>query len=175
MSRETLIEEYAAGRMSRRTLIRRLVAGGVSLGAAAAYAHALGPQRSSAAGFSDEYGFVTVRSRIIEQDLDRVIANEALKIRLTLAKRGRVEFRVYVVRPPSDTQHARDLIGQRFKKFDHGVTKKVLSVPLAVNPPHSVDTLRLGPDPATLELETVVRRNRAPQWGSDHHQRQIFR
>jgi hypothetical protein len=44
MSKQELVEAYAAGTITRRVFVRRLVAAGVSLGAAVTYASALAPR-----------------------------------------------------------------------------------------------------------------------------------
>jgi hypothetical protein len=43
MSEEELVEAYTDGRVGRRMFVRKLVAGGLTLGAALAYAEALAP------------------------------------------------------------------------------------------------------------------------------------
>jgi hypothetical protein len=173
MSQESLVNEYVAGRISRRTLIRRLVATGVSFGAAVSYAHLLNPDRAPAKAFGDEYGFVTVRGKILEQDLDKVIAEERVKVRLWTSHRGRVELKIELYRAGHEP-HERDVIGERIKRFDRPLRKKDMFVPLAVNPPHSVDALRPLPT-ADLTLHTVVRRLRFPEYGHSSHQRILER
>jgi hypothetical protein len=84
VSREELVAAFLEGRVSRRTLIRRLVAGGVSVGAAVSYAHLLKPERASAvagAGLDDLYPLVTMS--ILSADLDTVIINERVRVRVT--------------------------------------------------------------------------------------------
>jgi hypothetical protein len=48
MSESELVAAYTRGDFSRRTFIRKLVAGGLSLGAAVAYSHALSPEPARA-------------------------------------------------------------------------------------------------------------------------------
>ena len=49
VSEEELVGQYIEGKLGRRAFIRRLVAGGISLGAALAYADALTSDTSAAA------------------------------------------------------------------------------------------------------------------------------
>ena len=174
MSQETLVNEYLAGRISRRALIRRLVAAGISFGAAVSYAHLLDPDRAPAAAGGGEYpGSVAVRGKILEQDLDRVIAEERVKVRLWTSHRAQIELKIELYRPGNEP-HEIDAIGERIKRFDHPLRKKDVFVPLAVNPPHSVDALR-PLQTADLRLITVARRDKNPPWGSFHHQRTLVR
>lgn len=80
MSREELVGAYLDGQISRRTLIRRLVGAGVSMGAAVSYAHVLKPERALARADSDHYPNTSVR--IVVEDLDRVVNQERLLVRV---------------------------------------------------------------------------------------------
>jgi hypothetical protein len=98
MSREELVSAYAAGSISRRVFIRRLVAAGVSVGAAASYAHLLSPARAAASPGSsskskaaargatnattraDFYTPPGISAKIKSKDLDRVAKKKELKV-----------------------------------------------------------------------------------------------
>ena len=171
MSSQELVDAYVHGRMSRRALIRRLIAGGVSLGAAVSYAHLLDPERAAARAFGDIYPEpLSVTGKILDQDLDRVIETGKLKVRFSIpAAAEQVEFRVWVRRPRHTFTYS--LIGERTIFADGPLTRKA-AVPLAVNPPHSVDALR-PLQRAKLDLSTVARGN--GRWGSDFDQRTLRR
>jgi hypothetical protein len=91
MSREELVTAYTAGTVSRRVFIRRLVAAGVSVGAAASYAHLLAPERASAAKATargaadattraDFYTPPGISAEIKSKDLDKVAKKKELKV-----------------------------------------------------------------------------------------------
>jgi hypothetical protein len=175
MSTEQIARAYTEGRISRRTLVRRLVAGGISFGAAVSYAHLLNEERAWGRGEDDYVPPIALEGKIVKQDLDDVIDQERLKVRITVPKRARVEFQVYLRRPERKTgKYA--LIGERGGEkaiqLDGPVTRKTAYVPLKVNPPHSVDALR-PLSSADLDLFTIARRNRDPSYGDAFHQRTI--
>ena len=171
---EQLVNEYIEGRISRRTLIRRLLAAGVSFGAAVSYAHMLQPDRAAAGGLADQH-FMTVTGRILDQDLDRVIADERVQVRFAVPRQAKVTFRIYLRRPwlAGQGSMAYSLIGERTLRT-RGAVRRNAWVPLAVNPPHSVDALR-PLTKARLDLSTTVHRHRDPRWGSDFDQRTLSR
>ena len=174
MSSPELTAAYAEGRISRRTFVRRLIAGGVSFGAAVAYAHLLNPERAAARALGDEYSFIGVNAQILPQDLDTVIEEERIRVRYEISHRARVEFQIYLRRPERKTGYYA-LIGERkLGPVDRG--KREAWVPLAVNPPSSVDALRPNGqplDPAKLDLQAVARRGRQPAWGYDFSKRRL--
>jgi hypothetical protein len=173
MPDETLVNEYLAGRISRRMLIRRLAAAGISFGAAVSYAHLLDPERAPArAAGGGHPGFPHVRCKIVEQDLDRVIDEERVKVRVSTSHRGQVELAIDLLRPSGP--YFRSRIGERVKTFKRPLKKQAIYVPLAVNPPHSVDALRPLTS-ADLALTVILRRLHAPPWGSFSHQRSLER
>jgi hypothetical protein len=81
VSQEELVGAYVAGEISRRTLIRRLVAGGLTVGAATAYAQLLSPKADAAErGTIAEYPRHTVRMK--STDLKRVLRRRAARVQL---------------------------------------------------------------------------------------------
>lgn len=172
MSQGDLIHAYMGGRLSRRTFVRRLVAGGVSFGAAVSYAHLLSQERAHAAGVPDHYGrFIAVECKIPKQDQDQVVADKRVRVRFSVSKPARVEFQISLERPPGNI-HYKDLIGTKAIERIGPVERKETFVPLKVNPPHSVDAVRLQ-DTAPLELVVVARRDRNPKWGYASHLRTL--
>jgi len=168
-----LIDAYLDGRMSRRTLIRRLVAAGVSFGAAVSYAHVLGHGRAHGnRALGDQYVILEPPTgKILNQDLDDVIEREKVRVRFSVAKRARMEFRIWVHRPEHTYQYSQ--LAQREIETSGPVTRKEIWVPLKFNPPHSVDALR-PLDAAPLDLSTVARRGRE-QFAAGFHQRTLTR
>jgi hypothetical protein len=55
VSVEEAVSAYQQGNLDRRAFIRRLVGGGVSLGAAVAYAHLFAPEAGATSGSSDDF------------------------------------------------------------------------------------------------------------------------
>src|SRR5215211_155371 len=172
MSQGDLIHAYMGGRLSRRTFVRRLVAGGVSFGAAVSYAHLLGQDRAAArGGFETHHEIPNVKGTILNQDLDRVIERERVKVRYSVPRRAKLEFSIYLRRPEREsTWGYYSLIGYGELKTDGPVDGKTTSVPLDVNPPSSVDALR-GRTSAELHLTTIARRKKTPTFGAAFHER----
>jgi hypothetical protein len=110
VSQEELVGAYVAGAISRRTLIRRLVAGGLTVGAATAYAQLLSPKAEAAErGAPGEYPRFTVRVK--SKDLKRVLRRDAVRVHLrtVIGDTGwGDEFRVKL-----EVWHQGDRIGRR--------------------------------------------------------------
>jgi hypothetical protein len=171
MSQEELISAYLDGQMSRRTLIRRLVAAGVSFGAAVSYAHVLGQGRAYAdRALGDHYGILEpTTGKILDQSLDEVIETGKVRVRFSVPKRARVEFRIWVHRPSHTYTYSQ--LALKEIETSGPVTRKELRVPLKLNPPHSVDALR-PLDAAPLDLVTVPRKGR-DHFAAGSHQRTL--
>ena len=164
MENQELVKAYTEGALSRRAFIRKLVAGGVSFGAAVAYAQLLGRDSAHAANaLGDGYSFVAVKATIEDQDLDDVIASGKLLTKVTSDRKGSVYLRVFLRRPNETYPYS--WIGERTVELKEPGKRRV-KVPLTVNPPHSVDALR-GRSEAKLDLVVSVSRNRDPHWGYD--------
>jgi hypothetical protein len=85
MSREELLNEFMAGRISRRSLVRRLVAGGVSIGAAVSYAQMISPERAVAGAVGDDhYPLVVMTLRAMS--LANVISHNRVLVDLTTSE-----------------------------------------------------------------------------------------
>jgi hypothetical protein len=166
---QELVEAYAEGALSRRAFIRKLVAGGVSFGAAVAYAQLLDRDAAhAAAAFGDGYSFIEVKATIEPQDLDDVIATGKLVTKVRSDRKGSLHLEVYLRRPGETYPYS--FLGQRTVDIEPG--SKRVKVPLAVNPPHSVDALR-GRSEAKLDLIVSVNRSRSPRWGYDSDTRTL--
>lgn len=164
MENHELVTAYTEGALSRRAFVRKLVAGGVSFGAAVGYAQLLGRDAAHAAtALGDGYSFVEVKATIEDQDLDDVIASGKLLTKVRSDRKGSVHLEVFLRRPGETYPYS--WIGERTVEMKEPGTKRV-KVPLAVNPPHSVDALR-GRSEAKLDLAVSVRRSRTPRWGYD--------
>ena len=164
MEKQGLVEAYTDGALSRRAFVRKLVAGGVSFGAAVAYAQLLDRDAAHATvALGDEYSFVEVKARIEDQDLDDVIASGKLLTKVKSNRKGSIHLEVFLQRPGETYEYS--WIGQRSVEFKRPDTRRI-KVPLAINPPHSVDVLRNRSE-AKLDLRVSVRRNRNPRWGYD--------
>ena len=164
MENHELVAAYTEGALSRRAFIRKLVAGGVSFGAAVAYAQLLGQDAAHAAtALGDGYSFVAVKATIEDQDLDEVIATGKLRTKVRSDRKGSVYLQVFLRRPGETYPYS--WIGERTAELKEPGKKRV-KVPLMVNPPHSVDALR-GRSEAKLDLIVSVHRNSAPRWGYD--------
>jgi hypothetical protein len=164
MEKQGLVEAYTEGALSRRAFIRKLVAGGVSFGAAVAYAQLLDRDPAHAAvALGDEYSFVEVKATILDQDLDDVIASGKLLTKVRSNRKGSVHLEVFLRRPGETYEYS--WIGQRTVDLKEPGVKRI-KVPLAVNPPHSVDALRNRSE-AKLDLVVSVHRSRSPRWGYD--------
>jgi hypothetical protein len=144
----------------------------MSVGAAVSYAHLLDPERAVAGGAETQHYIEDVSGKIVEQDLDTVIQEERVAVKLSVPRPVRIELSIFLRRPERETG-AYALIGQRSLKLKHA-GRKVVNVPLQVNPPHSVDALEPLAD-APLDLYTVARRHRDPTFGSFFHQRTLHR
>jgi hypothetical protein len=159
-----LVTAYAEGALSRRAFIRKLVAGGVSFGAAVAYAQLLGRDAAHAAtAHGDGYSFVAVKATIEDQSLDDVIASGKLLTKVKSDRKGSVHLDVFL-RRPGET-YTNSWLGERTVEIKEP-GKKRIKVPLMANPPHSVDALR-GRSEAKLDLIVSVHRGSDPRWGYD--------
>ena len=138
MSQDQLVSEYLHGRISRRMLIRRLVAAGVSLGAAASYAHLLRPQAAGARMMTDLHG-ATLTLDIIEQPLGRVIDNGFLRVRATYTGSQFVQIFAHLYRANSTWPDA--VIGYASLSWG-SAGSRIVKIPLNYNPPHSLNALR---------------------------------
>lgn len=172
MSQDELLAAYASGAVSRRTLIRRLLAAGMTLGAATAYAHLLGPVPARAARpVADLYG-VSFSAELVEQALERVIETAAVKVCATASgPTSRTVFiHLYRARDP-DYPDATVAVAQ-CDFADAGTF--TFDAPLAFNPPHSLVALKRRKRSAKLGLsfrdgqdpnpfDTAVFRRRRPR------------
>ncbi|CAN5528650.1 hypothetical protein BH10ACT11_BH10ACT11_18190 [soil metagenome] len=99
MSQEELVVAFSEGRISRRELIRRLVAGGVTVGAAATYAHLLAPEASAnPGGICEHYGDPSCGGRIqyVSTTYGKVKREEKIVVKVSSNKDGdhKVQLRV---------------------------------------------------------------------------------
>jgi hypothetical protein len=171
VGKQELVEAYTEGALSRRAFIRKLVAGGVSFGAAVAYAQLLDRDAAHAArAHGDEYSFIEVKATILDQDLDDVVATGKLLTKVRSDRKAVINLEVFLSRP--DATYTYSWIGQKTVEFKEP-GKKRIKVPLAVNPPHSVDALRNRSE-AHLDLRVVARRSRNPEWGYDGDSRTLY-
>jgi hypothetical protein len=171
VSQGELVAAYLDGQMSRRTLIRRLVAAGVSFGAAVSYAHVLGQGRAQAdRALRDQYGILEpTTGKILDQSLDEVIETGKVRVRFSVPRRARVEFRIWVHRPSHTYTYSQ--LALKEIETSGPVIRKELRVPLKFNPPHSVDALR-PLDAAPLDLVTVARKG-IDHFAAGSHQRTL--
>jgi hypothetical protein len=175
MSAEEVARAYSEGRISRRSLVRRLVAGGISFGAAVSYAHLLGQERAQA-GFDDEYTgqVIGVQGKLLQQDLDQVVADERVKVRYSVDRRAAIELRLFLSRPGNPYPYSQ--IGVKDFETRGPVDRRETFVRLNVNPPHGRDALQ-ALSSANLKLETVAHRvahpHRYPNFGYFEHTRTI--
>ena len=133
MSREELVSAYLDGGLSRRAFIRRLVAAGVSIGAAASYAHLLAPAARGAdahVSLDDQYPEVDVGIR--SGNLDRIQETGIVRVRVTVTEEGAHVFVGVDARQAGGGASAarRVLIGQKQVKFGSPGTR-VVKVPLS--------------------------------------------
>ncbi len=128
--------------MSRRTLVRRLAAGGVSVGAAIAYAQLLDPKRASARllGSYQEL-HLDASAKIIDEDLDTVVARKGLKVRITTDREMNSLADVYLLRSPNVTPFTRAWIGRASFDFTEAgsLTRRIR---FRWNPPYSQIAVR---------------------------------
>ena len=119
MSREELVSAYVEGGLSRRAFIRRLVGAGVSVGAAASYAHLLAPEARGAdaqVALDDHYPEVKVRIR--SRSLDRVQETGVVRVRVMVSgERARIQLGVDLLK--KNGQKLR--IGQKQRILKQGV------------------------------------------------------
>ncbi len=139
MSRDELVGAYLDGRMSRRTLVRRLAAGGVSVGAAIAYAQLLDPKRASARLLGSYHFDASVK--IIEEDLDEVVAEKGLRVRITTDREMFMRAEVYLLRSRNATPFPRSRVGYAGFDFPAAgtMTKRIR---FRENPPYSQIAVR---------------------------------
>jgi hypothetical protein len=142
VSQQEVVAAYLDGRMSRRTLIRRLVAGGVSVSAAVAYAHVLQPGRATARAFGDLHG-PAFTLQIPDQDLDRVVRQGKVKIKVTAEGARSIPIYVRLYRPRRET-YASAVIAAATYEAPTG--KSTVKIPIAYNVEgdvnHSMDAIR---------------------------------
>jgi hypothetical protein len=133
VSREQLVAAYLDGRMSRRTLARRLAAGGLSIGAAIAYAHLLEPSRATARLFGGTHFDASVEVR--DSDLDDVVRKGGLKVKATADRALSLFVQVYLLRP--NGPYERSLLGDRIYEFP-GAGALTKRIAFEENPPASL-------------------------------------
>jgi hypothetical protein len=127
VSREELVQAYIEGGLSRRAFIRRLVAAGVSVGAAASYAHLLAPPEAAAdaqVSLDDHYPELDIGVR--SGSIKRVAETGVVRIRVEVAgEGGTVQLGV-------DVRHRgrRRLIGRRKVGFPTPGSR-VVKVPIS--------------------------------------------
>jgi hypothetical protein len=160
MSQQEVVAAYLDGRMSRRTLIRRLVAGGVSVSAAVAYAHVLSPGRATARALGDLHG-PGYSMEIPAQDLDRVVRQQMIKVRVTTEAPRGVPIYVRLYRPARET-YSSAVIASMHYDAPGGVS--TVKVPIAYNVEgnvnHSMDAIRRRRTAKVRALDTDA--NHAP-------------
>lgn len=139
MSQEELVAAYVGGRMNRRTLIRRLVAGGASFGAAVAYAHLLQPGVAPARLHRGVHFDGDVE--IVSRDLDRVIEDRGLKVRVQADRSMSISLELWLLRNPEKTLYPNAIVGRKVVNFD-GVDTKKVRIPFNANRPHSFHAVR---------------------------------
>jgi len=125
ISREELVSAYIDGRLSRRAFIRRLVAAGVSVGAAASYAHLLAPEARGAdahVSLDDHYPDVNVGIR--SRDIDRIQETGVVRVRVHVDD-GAMVFVGVDARVGGASAARRVLIGSKRVRFDGAGTRIV--------------------------------------------------
>ena len=139
MSQEELVGAYLDGRMSRRTLVRRLVAGGVTVGAAVAYAQLLEPAPATGRGSVCGAHF-DASVKIPAQDLDRVIEKQGLRVKATADRAMNLFVEVYLLRPDHPL-FERSRLGDRQYSFPAAgsLTKRIA---FDQNPPFSLKAVK---------------------------------
>ncbi len=159
MSNREAIDAYVGGRISRRTLVRRLVTGGVSFGAAAAYAEALDPARAIA-GTGSRFGpsayHVSASTKIIEDPLGEVIKKGRVRVEVQshqhISSAGSNQgIFVRLLRPSSKWPDA--IIGHAEFTLNGG--SKTYGVPIDYHPPYSLDALRKEKHRAHLSVSVI--------------------
>lgn len=126
MSRQELVGAYLDGQVSRRTLIRRLVAGGVSTGAAIAYAQMLRPERAFA-GLSGDDHYPLVDLRITSKTLAGIRETEKVRVKVTSSE----EINALYLRAVLKTPKGGVLLGfKAFYGFLDGAGSKSVAVPI---------------------------------------------
>jgi hypothetical protein len=132
MSSEELLVAYADGEISRRTLMRRLVAAGVSIGAAATYAHALAPaaKAESASLLRAEYPEINAKINITSGQLQKVINKEKVNVRVRTDKGGK--YKVFISLVDNQGVFVKSL-GEKAFHLDKNDPMRV-SVPIKVGP-----------------------------------------
>jgi hypothetical protein len=88
VSSEQLLEAYADGEISRRTLMRRLVAAGVSMGAAATYAHVLAPQAKAESRHLIRTEYPDGSIKIVSSKLDKITEKEKVSVKVKSERKG---------------------------------------------------------------------------------------
>ncbi len=128
--------------MSRRTLVRRLVAGGISLGAAIAYAHELAAEPAVAGGRRLGGFHFDLGLRIVDDDLDEVVRAEGVRVRLSGERRMSVDVELYLRRRREDTEFTRSLVGTgRLSIPRAGAVTELIK--LDENPPFSLRAVKI--------------------------------
>lgn len=93
MSTDELVNAYIEGGVSRRTFIRRLVAAGVSVGAAASYAHLLAPGRASAQSVSpDFYAPPQLQLDVASQKVNALVKEGAIEVIVFVQKPAQIQL-----------------------------------------------------------------------------------
>ena len=127
MSREQLVKEYVNGSLDRRAFIRRLAAAGVSIGAAASYAHLLSPEAEAAdavIALDDHYPDldIAIRSRSIE----RVAETGIVRVKVECDDAAVVDINV-------DIRHngQRRVVGHKRVRFYGDGGERLVKVPIS--------------------------------------------
>ena len=124
--------------MSRRTLARRLAAGGLSIGAAVAYAHLLEPSAAAARLLGGTHFDASVKVR--DTDLDDVVRNGGLRVKATADRPLSLFVQVYLLRP-NHPSWQRSLLGDRLYEFP-GAGALTKRIKFDENPPSSLIAVR---------------------------------
>jgi hypothetical protein len=142
MSQEELLAAYLDGRMSRRSFVRRLVAGGVSLGAAIAYAHELEPSAAEAHRRLGGFHF-NVDLSIVDQDLDTVVDRKGVRVKLISHRTAGtdVDMELYLIRDPDHTDYPHALVGTGTLATP-GAGAAATRIALDFNPPYSLKAVK---------------------------------
>ncbi len=141
MSQDQLVEAYLEGQMSRRTFVRRLAAGGATVSAAFAYAHLLRPQAAKARLLRDLHG-ETLTAKMVVQDLDRVMRNRYVKVRVTSTGAQSWPLYLHMYRSPAKTSYPDVVIGNGGVSFD-GPGTQVIQIPFGDHPIQSPNAIQV--------------------------------
>jgi len=96
MSSEELLVAYSEGLITRRALMRRLVAGGVTIGAAATYAHVLAPQARGESEQLIRAEYPSASLKILSGRRKPIVKSEKFKVKVRTDRAGTYKVEVAV-------------------------------------------------------------------------------